>query len=138
MDAEALVTEFVDAWSRLDADELAGYFTEDATYHNIPMDAVTGREAIRDFIAGFAGPFASARFTVHHQSAAGDVVLNERTDTFVFEDGDTLDIRVMGVFEIRDGRIHAWRDYFDLAAVTAAFARRHERAQASPEEADRA
>jgi limonene-1,2-epoxide hydrolase len=27
----------------------------------------------------------------------------------------------MGVFEVRDGKIAVWRDYFDLATVTAAF-----------------
>jgi limonene-1,2-epoxide hydrolase len=27
----------------------------------------------------------------------------------------------MGVFEVRDGRIAAWRDYFDMAAITKAF-----------------
>lgn len=120
MDAEALVTRFIEAWSRLDADELATYFAEDATYHNIPIMPVTGRPAIRDFIAAFVQPYTAAHFTIHHQAVNGDVVLNERTDTFTFADGDTLDILVTGVFEIRDGEIHAWRDYFDLAAVTGA------------------
>jgi limonene-1,2-epoxide hydrolase len=36
-------------------------------------------------------------------------------------DGGELALPVMGVFEVRDGRIAAWRDYFDLATVTAAF-----------------
>lgn len=120
MDAAATVDEFIKAWSRLDPDELAGYFTEDATYHNIPIMPVTGRQEIRDFIAGFVGPFASAEFTVHHQAVNGDTVLNERTDVFTFPNGNTLEILVMGVFELRDGKIHAWRDYFDLAAVTKA------------------
>ena len=120
MDAGELVTDFIKAWERLDPDELAGYFAEDAVYHNIPIAPVTGRAEIRDFIAAFVAPYTGAHFTVHHQSASGGVVLNERTDTFTMPDGSTLDIRVMGVFEIADGAIAAWRDYFDLAAVTAA------------------
>jgi limonene-1,2-epoxide hydrolase len=28
---------------------------------------------------------------------------------------------VMGAFELRDDRIVAWRDYFDMAAITSAF-----------------
>ncbi|MEU8132235.1 limonene-1,2-epoxide hydrolase family protein [Streptodolium elevatio] len=122
MDAAATVDEFIKAWGRLDPDELAGYFTEDATYHNIPIMPVTGRQEIRDFIAGFVGPFTGAEFTVHHQAVHGDTVLNERTDVFTFPNGNTLEILVMGVFELRDGKIHAWRDYFDLAAVTKALA----------------
>ncbi|MDI2126052.1 SgcJ/EcaC family oxidoreductase [Yinghuangia seranimata] len=123
MDAAALVDEFIAAWGRLDPDELAGYFAEDATYHNIPIMPVTGRQEVRDFIAGFVGPFTGAHFTVHHQAVNGDTVLNERTDTFTFANGNTLDIQVMGVFELRDGKIQNWRDYFDLAAVTEALAK---------------
>ncbi|MYW02899.1 SgcJ/EcaC family oxidoreductase [Streptomyces sp. SID3343] len=122
MDAEALVDRFVAAWSRLDADELAGYFAEDAVYHNIPIMPVSGRAAIRDFIAAFVEPYSGAHFTVHRQAANGNVVLNERTDTFTFADGGTLDILVTGVFEIENGEIRAWRDYFDLTAVTDALA----------------
>ena len=51
--ADELVTEFCKKWSTPDPEELAGYFTEDGVYHNIPMDAVQGREAIKQFIAGF-------------------------------------------------------------------------------------
>ncbi|MGW1998308.1 SgcJ/EcaC family oxidoreductase [Embleya sp. NPDC001921] len=122
MDAEALVVRLIEAWSRLDADELAGYFAEDAVYHNIPIMPVTGRAAIRDFIAAFVEPYSGAHFTVHHQAVNGNVVLNERTDTFTFADGGTSDILVTGVFEVEDGEIRAWRDYFDLAAVTDALA----------------
>ena len=35
--------------------------------------------------------------------------------------GGRIELPVMGVFEVRDGRIAVWRDYFDLATVTAAF-----------------
>jgi limonene-1,2-epoxide hydrolase len=44
-------------------------------------------------------------------------VLTERVDRFVF--GETpVAVPVMGAFEIRDGKISAWRDYFDLASMT--------------------
>ena len=59
--ADELVTEFCKKWSTPDPEELAGYFTEDAVYHNIPMDAVEGREAIKEFIAGFTAGFDGHR-----------------------------------------------------------------------------
>jgi len=37
---DEVVTEFATKWATPDPDELAGYFTEDAVYHNIPMDPV--------------------------------------------------------------------------------------------------
>jgi limonene-1,2-epoxide hydrolase len=111
--ADQLVTEFCKLWSSPNPEELAGYFTEDAVYHNIPMDPVQGREAIAQFIAGFVAAFDGIDFNVHRQVSDGAVVMNERTDV--------IPIPVMGVFEIRDDRIGVWRDYFDMAAITTAF-----------------
>ena len=53
-------------------------------------------------------------FITHYQAEndAG-VVMNERTDRFLINNNWT-EIRVMGVFELTDGRIVAWRDYFDM------------------------
>src|ERR687893_789250 len=90
-----------------------GAFTDDAVYHNIPIDPVTGPEAIRTFIEGFLGGVDSVTFEVRHIAAAGDVVLTERVDVFEAP-GRRIELPVMGTFEVRDGRIAAWRDYFDL------------------------
>ena len=38
-------------------------------------------------------------------------------DTFKIG-GKVADLPVMGTFEIRDGKICAWRDYFDMAQIT--------------------
>lgn len=46
-DNVAIIKEFVEAWSRLDADELVGYFTEDGTYHNMPAGPVSGHDALK-------------------------------------------------------------------------------------------
>jgi limonene-1,2-epoxide hydrolase len=119
--ADELVTEFCKLWSSPDPEKLASYFTEDAVYHNIPMDPVQGREAIREFIAGFTTAIDAIDFRVHRQVSDGTVVMNERTDVMHRKDGGEAPLPVMGVFEVRDGKIAAWRDYFDMAAITAAF-----------------
>jgi limonene-1,2-epoxide hydrolase len=118
---DELVTEFCKKWLIADPDELAGYFTEDAVYHNIPMEPVHGREAIKEFIAGFTAGFDGIDFQVHRQISDGNVVMNERTDVMRRKDGGEIPLPVTGVFEVVDGRIAAWRDYFDLATVTSAF-----------------
>jgi limonene-1,2-epoxide hydrolase len=117
-----VVTEFCKKWASPDPEELAGYFTEDAVYHNIPMEAVQGREAIKVFIAGFTAAFDGIDFQIHRQVSDGNVVMNERTDTMRRKDGGEIPLPVMGVFEVVDGKIAKWRDYFDLATVTSAFA----------------
>ncbi len=119
--ADELVTELCKRWASPDPDELAGYFTEDAVYHNIPMEPVQGRDAIREFIAGFLAAFDGIDFNVHRQISDGTLVMNERTDVMRRKGGGTIPLPVMGVFEVRNDRIAAWRDYFDMAAITSAF-----------------
>jgi limonene-1,2-epoxide hydrolase len=118
--ADELVTEFCRLWANPDPEELAGYFTEDAVYHNIPMQPVQGRGAIKEFIAGFLAQFDGVDFTVHRQVSKGNLVLNERTDVLRRKDGLAIRLPVAGVFEIEGDRIAAWRDYFDMAVITPA------------------
>ena len=107
------VSRFCEAWSRLDLDELLAFFSADAVYHNIPMDPIVGPDAIRAFVEGFTGGVQNVVFVVDNIAAAGPVVLTERHDVFTFANG-VIDLPVMGTFEVRDGKITAWRDYFDL------------------------
>jgi limonene-1,2-epoxide hydrolase len=107
------VRRFCAVWSNVDPDEIAEFFTEDAVYHNIPMDPLTGRDLIKSFIAGFAGGAEKIEFRVRNIVADGPVVLTERVDVFLLPNGK-IELPVMGTFEVRDGKIAAWRDYFDL------------------------
>lgn len=118
--AADLVTEFCGLWSDPDPAVIAEYFTEDAVYHNIPMDPVKGRDAIREFLEGFLATFDGIDFQIHKQVEADGVVMNERTDVLRGL-GKETPLPVMGVFEVVDGKIAAWRDYFDMGAITAAF-----------------
>ena len=118
-DNDQLIKDFVAAWGSLNIDRIMDFFTEDAVYINIPMEpANEGKAAIRGFIEGFAGNCSSIEFVIHNQVAAGNSVMNERTDKITMGD-NTIELPVMGVFEIRDGKISAWRDYFDMAPLKA-------------------
>jgi limonene-1,2-epoxide hydrolase len=107
------VTRFCEAWTDVDLDRIVAFFSDDAVYHNIPLDPVTGREAIRTTIAGFATGVDRIEFEVRHIAAQGDVVLTERVDRF-FTPDRTIELPVMGTFEVAGGSITAWRDYFDM------------------------
>jgi limonene-1,2-epoxide hydrolase len=108
-----VVTSFCAAWSKLDIDEMMGYFREDAVYHNIPVDPVVGRDNIREMIVGFTAGWERIEFEVRNVVAHGDVVLTERVDHFVSPER-RVSLPVMGTFELDSGLIKAWRDYFDL------------------------
>ncbi len=118
---DQIVKDFNDAWARLNVDELMNYFTEDAVYHNIPMRPAVGKASIRKVIISLLKGVTAIRFEVHHQVVAGNIVMNERTD--YTEMGDKkLSLPVAGVFEFENGKIKAWRDYFDMAAFSSAMA----------------
>jgi limonene-1,2-epoxide hydrolase len=60
----------------------------------------------------------SIEFRVLHIAANGPVVMTERVDAFKLPH-KSFELPVMGIFEVRDdGKISAWRDYFDLNQFT--------------------
>jgi limonene-1,2-epoxide hydrolase len=117
-DAKQVIRDFCAAWESLDAERIAGFFTDDGVYFNIPMQPAKGKDAIKALLGMILGPAKSVKFEIKHMVAEGDVVLNERLDTFEMKDGKTVALRVMGAYELRDGKIAEWRDYFDLAEWT--------------------
>jgi limonene-1,2-epoxide hydrolase len=118
MTPEQIVRSFCAAVRRRDSAELAGYFSADAIYHNMPVDPVRGPEAIRKVLDSFLAPATNAEFEVRGIAAHGNLVLTERIDRFVVN-GKPVVLPVMGAFEVgADGKISAWRDYFDLAQFT--------------------
>ena len=114
---EELVRSFCTAWSRRDVDELLAFFTDDAVYHNIPMAPVQGHEGIRAVMEFFVPGSQNIDFEVLAMASNGGTVFTERVDRFEMN-GKKVELPVAGVFEVRDGKIAAWRDYFDMAAWT--------------------
>ena len=111
-----IITRFIQSWSDNDADKIMDFFTDDAVYVNVPIDPPNhGKAAIRAVIEQFLGMAEAVEFVIHHQGETEDaVVMNERTDRFLIN-GNWLELPVMGVFELDNGKIKAWRDYFDMA-----------------------
>jgi limonene-1,2-epoxide hydrolase len=110
------MTTFASAWAKKDSAQVASFFSENAVYHNIPMDPVHGREAIAAAVAGFMAMGGQVRVDISHIIAAGPVVMVERVDHFVGSER-TIELPVVGVFEVHGGKITAWRDYFDSAQL---------------------
>ena len=112
------VRRFCDAFSRRDAGEILEYFTEDAVYHNMPMPPVQGKAGIKTVLDMFLKPSESVEFIILRIAVGDDgAVLTERLDKFALG-GKNIELPEMGVFELANGKIAAWRDYFDMAAWT--------------------
>jgi limonene-1,2-epoxide hydrolase len=118
--AEKVVRDFCAAAEQRDPAVFRSFFADDIVYHNIPMEPAVGIDAAMAVIDMFVNMCEGLRFEVHNLASDGSTVLTERTDTFTIG-GKTAPLPVMGAFHVEDGKITAWRDYFDMAQVTAMF-----------------
>ena len=94
------------------------YFTEQTDYENVGMTHTIGIEQGLALVAGFENDMGIARINVDMLAIAanGNTVLTERVDHMVNAAGETfVSLRLMGIFEVLDGKIVKWRDYFDTA-----------------------
>src|SRR3954453_21065792 len=113
---DALVRSFIAAWERRDTEPIVECFAEQGVYHATPLAPIVGREAIREFVAAFEH-VPPGRFKILHQVASDKVVMHERVDRITF-DGRPIVLPIIGVFEIADAHITAWREYFDLGVFS--------------------
>ena len=103
---------FTAAWPTGDAARLGRFFSEDAEYRNGPIEPVHGREAIVADLARMMSLGGEVDAVIRHLLSDGAVVMTERID-YVRLGGKTAGLMIAGVFEIHDGLITGWRDYFD-------------------------
>ncbi len=116
-DAERVVRDLCEAFGKHDPEALRPFFTDDVVSHNIPMDPAVGIDATIAFIDSFFAMCENMVIETVHLAVRDNVVLTERVDTFTV--GDIVaPLPVMGTFEVRGGKISAWRDYFDMAQIT--------------------
>ncbi|UQX10168.1 limonene-1,2-epoxide hydrolase family protein [Candidatus Mycobacterium methanotrophicum] len=106
------VERFLYALQDANLDAAGALLAEDLVYQNVGLPAIHGRSrTIKLFSSlGGAGAFEAK---IHRIAADGAAVLTERTDALIF--GPLrLQFWVCGVFEVHDGQITLWRDYFDF------------------------
>lgn len=106
------VETFLDALADDDLDTAAAALAEDVVYQNVGLPTIYGRSATIGVFRRMAGR-AAFDVKIHRIAADGAAVLTERTDALTF--GPLrLQFWVCGVFEVHNGRITLWRDYFDF------------------------
>ena len=117
MNNQQKVLDFFKAIEANEKDPILSFFAVNAIYHNIPMEPAQGRDAIWAALSPVQDISEEIEWLVHNISEddAGRVY-TERTDRFKIRD-KWRDVQVMGIFELDDGKISAWRDYFDLQQV---------------------
>lgn len=141
MSATETVQAFLAALESSDFDGATALLDDSVTYENVGMPIDHGKDAtiatlkrfmiladkfevIMHGIAEVQGGTGSAmgRTPSESQTENGDVVLTERTD-ILSGPGLHLEFWVCGRFEVKNGKIMLWKDYFDWATVSGQIAK---------------
>ncbi|MDB5697618.1 MAG: snoaL-like domain protein [Alphaproteobacteria bacterium] len=116
-----LVLDFLRSWGPTKQNMFAAFdtfMTEETVWENVGLARTVGIEQAKAFVDAFPGAIDHIDVETLHIAAAGDVVLTERIDILYNEAGESVaTLRVAGAFEVRNGRIVEWRDYFDTASL---------------------
>ncbi|OMC34896.1 limonene-1,2-epoxide hydrolase [Mycobacterium sp. GA-1841] len=106
------VETFLNALQEQDFATAENALAQNLVYQNVGLPTIYGRNRAMKLFRSMQGR-TGFEVKIHRIAADGNAVLTERTDALVF--GPLrLQFWVCGVFEVHDGRITLWRDYFDF------------------------
>jgi limonene-1,2-epoxide hydrolase len=109
------VEAFLNALQNADLETAGAALADDLVYQNVGLPTIYGRDKTMKLFRSLGGAI-SFEVKIHRIAADGDAVLTERTDALIF--GPLrLQFWICGVFEVRNGEIGLWRDYFDFFDV---------------------
>jgi limonene-1,2-epoxide hydrolase len=109
-----LVNEFIRRIEMKDIDGACELIAPHCEYDNVPMSKMHGPDAVKAALGPFLAGCTEVSWVVAREASTGPFVFNERLDRFHMAHG-WVEIPVTGVWEVLDGHIVLWRDYFDLA-----------------------
>lgn len=104
MQPKELVRKWVEAFNNADVDELAEFYSEDATNHQVPQELIKGKDLIRSM---FANEFARAKMVCIIENIFQD------GEWAILEWRDPLGLRGCGFFHIINDKIVFKRGYWD-------------------------
>ena len=107
---------FLVAFAAMDFDTALTFLSDDVEYTNIPIGTVHGHPGVREVLEPFFAPIHENEFLILRRAASGPVVFLERLDRHRLDHG-WRQLPVNSVFEVHDGKVTVWRDYFDLTAA---------------------
>lgn len=112
-----IVRSFLKAMEALDYEQAMCFVSARCEYTNPPpIGTAYGPEGIRAVLEPFFAPTLENEFRIIREATSGPIVFVERLDRHRLKDR-WVELPVTGVFEVNDGHISFWRDYFDAATI---------------------
>lgn len=119
----SIVQSFATAFNRSDVDALLACFTDDASYHDNFYGEHRGQAALRAMFERMFREGRDYRWDMETVVETGERAAAEWSFGYAVTDavprsvGRKVRFRGMSVFELRRGRIAAYREYFDTGAA---------------------
>jgi limonene-1,2-epoxide hydrolase len=117
-----VVRRFLTALADDDIDAALELIAGDIVYENVSLPTIRGRRRFEKGARNFSKRGIGFDVRFHRVAEDGTTVLTERTDALFFRRYRSQ-FWVCGTFDVHDGRITLWRDYFDWQAILVASAR---------------
>jgi limonene-1,2-epoxide hydrolase len=117
-----VVRSFLAALADDDVTGAVALIDDDIVYENVGLPTIRGKRRFERGFQSFQRYRLGFDVRIHRIAEENGAVLTERTDA-IYLGGYRSQFWVCGTFEVRDGRITLWRDYFDFWAVTRAMVR---------------
>jgi limonene-1,2-epoxide hydrolase len=114
-----VVRDFLEALADGDVDAAIDLVDDDIVYQNVSLPTIRGKRRLEQGARACYRRGLGFDVQIHRIAEAGSSVLTERTDAISLGSYRSQ-FWVCGVFEVVDGKITLWRDYFDWGAILAA------------------
>lgn len=117
-DRIATVTAILAAWSNADFEAVANLFSADGIFHCVMRQPLRGRDAIFRHLQTLQSgkPGNKVDIQVKHIGLVDGLVFTERLDKVLIS-GRKGEIPAVGIFEVKDGKVVHWREYFDQGTL---------------------
>lgn len=114
-----LIEQFWSDLGRRDFDAIRRYFNEESHYTDVPApeEGAFGPDAIVARLRLGLEPLERYEPLDGTMVAEGDMVMLEHSEGWYWSTGEHVVLPFVSVFEIRDGVIARWWDYWDMATL---------------------
>ena len=111
------------AFEALDLEAVYELLDDNVTYQNMAQAPLHGKKALQEMWTGF-DRIDKLDLKILNTAVNDDVVMVERLDHLVLG-GQDIFIPMVACFNVRDGLVVSWREYYDMATMEAQMGTAH-------------
>lgn len=115
--AEGMIDGLFSAIDAMDADRFVDYLTADAVFRFGSAPAASGRDSVREAVAGFFSSIAGLQHALTRTMDDDGVLVCEGEVTYTRHNGSKITLPFANVLELDDGLISHYKIYADITPL---------------------